>query len=409
MNALAPRRLPRLPRLPRGVRERVSQWRADMDMVVRDLRGQRPPVYERRHTDRFAAHEAELRSSSVLSGRPVRVMEVRRDTPDSVFLRLEDPTGPVAIRPGQFFTVLVEIDGRTERRAYSCCTDVSEGSSFGIAIRRVEGGRVSNHLNDHLQVGDELRILGPAGDFGIELGAEAGRELVFIAGGSGITPMMSMAESVLRAEPETRIVLLFGNRDLEHVMFRDRLGELRRDHGDRFAMWQALERPPADWAQGIGRLDAEGVARGLDALGVSSGARFFLCGPAPMMEAARGCLEARGVAPGAIATELFSTPHRGEQGPRPSEKVEIVTLRRAGTQARFEVEPGETILDAAVRAGAPLPYSCAMGGCGRCKVKVLEGEIAVDEPNCLTSGERREGHALTCIGRPAGPCTVEVA
>src|SRR5690606_30359067 len=140
----------------------------------------------------------------------------------------------------------------------------------------------------------------------------------------------------------------------------------------------------------------------------ASDAIFFVCGPAPVMDAAREALLARGVAEARIREERFQNPERRTSAPLPADAQRVVVRTRRG-EREVVVEPGRTLLEAGLKSGADLPFSCAMGGCGACRVRLVEGELTMDEPNCLSAREKEEGYVLTCIGRPVTSCVVEVA
>jgi ferredoxin-NADP reductase len=234
------------------------------------------------------------------------------------------------------------------------------------------------------EVGMRLQVLGPSGEF--TAGVGAGRHLVAIAGGSGITPIMSIARSVLAAEPESRVTLVYGNRTEADVIFAAELARMMAASGGRFAVEHVLGE----------RMEVACVA---DADG------YFVCGPEPMMVAARARLLAMGVDAARIKEERFSAPARRQEAQVTS--AQPVTIRRAGVAMDVIVPAGQTLLDAGLAAGVPMKLSCAMGGCGACAVRLTAGEVVMDEPNCLGDAERARGLVLACVARPLSPCTVE--
>jgi ferredoxin len=162
-----------------------------------------------------------------------------------------------------------------------------------------------------------------------------------------------------------------------------------------------LERPPESWSAGKGLLTGDVLEARLEALGIQDDGliRYFVCGPTPMMEAAHEALQQRGVDANRIAEERFTSPE-ARTGDVGSDKIELVVISRAGHDHGIQVEPGQTILEAALAAGIDMPFSCAMGGCGACRVHRAEGEVQMEEPNCLSRAEREQGYVLTCVGRP---------
>ncbi len=396
--------------LPRGIAERVRAARRDAAMLHgRLIRGETPsPTIERPRATRGDVVSLPRKTPNMT--RALKVVGVTHETDDAVSIYLSEADGsPLMFKPGQFLSVDVVVDGERLRRAYSLANACRPNVPRHITVKRIEGGRVSNYLNDTIAEGQELSVLGPSGSFTVEPRAVNRRHLVMIAGGSGITPVMSILETVLRTESESRVTLIYGNRDWEHVIFRERLDSLRQEVGDRLVVDHVLEHPPEWWTGERGLLTNEKLASRLQALNlVDDGLkRYFLCGPTPMMEAAHEALSARGVASNRIAEERFTSPEsRGSaQG---SDKTELVTIAQAGRELGVQVEPGQTILEAALAANVDAPFSCAMGGCGACRVRLASGEVRMEEPNCLSRGEREQGYVLMCVGRPLGPCSIDV-
>lgn len=366
----------------------------------RDLRsifGPRPsPLIKRPPSPAYATTAA---NDSAARARTLEVVEVVRETADAVTLTLRDPSG-AAIRfvPGQFFTLLVSIGGEQLRRAYSASSSHLETSRVTITVKRVAGGRVSSHLVESAAAGMRLQVLGPSGDFTLAPDAHAARHVVAIAGGSGITPIMSITRAILDVEPASRVTLLYGNRDATSIIFARELDALAAD--GRLRVKHVLE------SDGGRRLDAATVGAQLaETEGCDDAAAFYVCGPEAMMAEARCAILARGIDGDRILEERFSAPARRQTSVVPT--TQPVTIRRGGVALDVIVRAGDTILDAGLAAGVPLKLSCAMGGCGACAVKLTAGEVAMDEPNCLGPTERANGTILACVSRPLTPCTVE--
>jgi ferredoxin-NADP reductase len=375
----------------------VALLRRLLEQATRDLRSalSRPAPTVARPTQRRTRPS----SGATATARDLIVREVRRETADALTLVLADPGGaPIAFRPGQFFTLLVDVGGETVRRAYSACSSHLDPSQVAITVKRVDGGRVSSHLHATAAPGLQLRVLGPSGDFGLAPDASAARHVLLIGGGSGITPLMSIARGVLDVEPQSTVTLVYGNRRDDDVIFARELDAMA---SDRFRVVHVLEEP-APRAAHTGRLD-EATCRAVLA-DVAAPDRVFVCGPEPMMDAARAALVARGVDPAIIAIERFATVRAA----RVAHTAQPVTIELRGTTRTITVEPGATVLDAAIDAGLAMPFSCAMGGCGACAVELRSGALDLDEPNCLTPDERARGKVLTCVARPLGPCTLAV-
>lgn len=380
-----------------------AQWRRDARMVLDGLAGRSPPPYWSTGT----SARAEVPRPTVLPGaRSLRVAAVTRETPDAVSLTLVDPRGEAIVyRPGQFFTLALRLDGEVLRRAYSASLPMEAATPPGsvrVTIKRVAGGRVSRHLNERAGAGDLIDVFGPSGSFVVE-GAPA--TLVLVGGGSGATPLLAIAHDALARLPDTRVVFLVGDRSTGDVLFRDELAGLAERHPGRFALRHVLSAPPAAWGGGMGVLDEETTARELDGLSVDGAAEYFVCGPGPMMDAVRRCLLGRGVEAGRIREERFSSPVHAAAA-QPGGDV-AVTAVVGGRSYAVVNRAHETVLESALGQGAPMPFSCTMGGCGACRMKLREGAMTMEEPNCLSAGERAQGYVLTCIGRATRACVLE--
>jgi ring-1,2-phenylacetyl-CoA epoxidase subunit PaaE len=350
--------------------------------------------------------------AGTLTPRRLHIAKIVRETADAVSLVLEDPNGdPIPFAPGQFFTLHVPIGGEVHKRAYSASSNANDGARVAVTVKRVADGRVSRHLVGHAHEGDAIDVLGPSGSF-TPGPAKGPRLLVLIGGGSGVTPLASIAHTLLASEPETRIALVYGNASLEEVIFKDAFDALASRHAGpstRFRVRHVLQRPPPDWSGGTGLLDGDALARELDALDEPGAleAEYFLCGPAPMMAAARACLEKRGVAPSSIREERFVSAHAAPGAPA-STGAQEVTLRTRDGERVITVAPGRTVLETALDDGIDMPFSCAVGGCGTCRVRLVRGSVVMDEPNCLSADERDDRYVLACVSHPTSPCTLDV-
>jgi ring-1,2-phenylacetyl-CoA epoxidase subunit PaaE len=407
----------RPPEAPLAVRlrRRLTALRRDLGVVADDLRGRHPsPLIPR--PPRAAAAVPVAAPTAAASARPLVVRALRRVTADATMVVLADPNGaPLPFTPGQFLTLLVSIDGVVHRRAYSICTFPAEALPDGpagapraapgevaVCVKRIPGGTVSTFLHEQLAAGDVLPVLGPSGEFTVAA-APARGSLVLIAGGSGITPILALLGAALADPAGPRVTLVYGNRRPADVIFADELAALAAAHPDRFTLCHVLEEG-AEAPALAGRLDAATVAAALDAAGADPDADHFVCGPTAAMPAVREALRARGVPPARLHEERFATPER-RTAPGAAQPV---TVRRGGVVLDLVVPPDATLLDAGLAAGVPMPFSCALGGCGACAIDLVDGEVVLDEPNCLAPEERARGRILACVARPAGPCTVVV-
>jgi ferredoxin-NADP reductase len=335
--------------------------------------------------------------------RSLRVAEVIQETPSTRTFVLASPEGgPPAFsyRAGQHLTLLVEAEGTMHRRCYSFSTSPLAGGLPAITVKRLADGVVSRHLHEHVRAGDTLLALDPTGDFTIATEPAASRHVVLVAGGVGITPLVSLAETVLRAEPCSRVTLLCGNRSEDEIVFRRRLDALAQEFGPRLVLRHALDAPPDGWSGMSGALDGQSVLR---ALGPERADAYYVCGPEPMMQGVRAALEAAGIARDAVHIERFAYASAATTR-IPDHPAEILF---AGSGRRATARPGQTILQAGLEAGVDLPSSCTMGGCGACKVKKREGTVVMSEPNCLSDHEREAGYLLACCAYADSNVVVE--
>jgi ferredoxin-NADP reductase len=322
----------------------------------------------------------------------LRVAAVVQETPSTRTFVLANPDGsPPALRyrAGQHLTLLVDAGGTTHRRCYSFSTSPLSPGLPAITIKRLGDGVVSRFLHDHVHPGDTLLALDPTGDFTADTDATAARHLVLVAGGVGITPLVSLAETVLRAEPASRVTLLCGNRSEQEIVFRGRLDALASEFAPRLIVRHALDDAPEGWTGLRGALDGPQV---LHAIGNEPADAWFVCGPQAMMDDVCATLAAAGVPRERIRTERFAYASTATTR-IPDHSAEILFARSG---RRVTARPGQTILQAGLEAGVDLPFSCTMGGCGACKVRRLEGTVVLSEPNCLSDNERDAGYLLAC-------------
>ncbi|MEU9343485.1 2Fe-2S iron-sulfur cluster-binding protein [Streptomyces sp. NPDC048278] len=332
--------------------------------------------------------------------RQVRIAEVRRETPSAVTLVLEDADagqGAFDFRPGQFFTLVADIDGRSVRRAYSA-SSVPGGPRLEVTVKHVEGGRFSTHAHRALRAGDRLAVRGPSGSF--HAGPQPPDELVLVAAGSGVTPLMSMIRTRLAVPSDRdRIALLYSSRSEAEIIFGGELTRLAEDHHGRLSVTHVLTRRD-------GRLDADGVRRWVTGLSAAPDAHYYVCGPDPLTDAVRTALAGLDVPDEQVHHERYTSgADTGTPVTAPQEMAVEEDGHPVGTAV---VEPGRTLLDAGLAAGLPLPYSCTVGTCGECVVRLRGGEVTQDEPNCLTPQQKSDGYVLTCVSRPLSKVTLDI-
>lgn len=340
----------------------------------------------------------------------LRVRDIRRETADTVSVAFDVPDDLQDLfrfTQGQYLTLRTAIDGADQRRSYSICTAPHEGD-LRVAIKKVPDGVFSTFANERLQVGDELRVMPPQGRFFTELNPENHNLYVAFAAGSGITPVMSILKSVLHAEPHSRFLLFYGNRGFDHIIFREQLEELKNRYPDRLAVYHVLSRESLGADLFYGRLNGDKCrAYGRNLFSPDAVDAVFLCGPEELIFEVKDVLEEQGVPAEKIHYELFTTPGAARRAPaadtaRAADAFDAsITVMQDGMQFDFQLQSdGSTLLDAAMRAGADLPFSCKGGVCSTCKAKVLEGEVAMELCYGLEPDEVAAGYVLTCQAHP---------
>ncbi|MGH3612182.1 MAG: 1,2-phenylacetyl-CoA epoxidase subunit PaaE [Pseudonocardia sp.] len=331
----------------------------------------------------------------------LRVAGVERLCADAVAVTFEVPDElrpAFAFKPGQYLT-LKFVDGTEERRSYSICAPA--GGAPRVGVRRVDTGLFSEWLVDRLAPGDEVEVAPPAGSFTPELAP--GTHHGLIAAGSGITPVLSIAASVL-AYPDTRITLLYGNRRTDTVMFTEELADLKNAHGPRVQLVHVLSREPTEVELFTGRLDATRLALLLGALvDVDDVDHWWLCGPLGMTTDALQVLAGQGVERSRIHRELF---YVGEPPPEPvrvEEEVvdgsEVIVILN-GRVTTLTLPRAVSVLDGAQKVRGDLPFACKGGVCGTCRAKVTNGQVTMRRNFALEDDEVAAGFVLTCQARP---------
>ena len=354
---------------------------------VRGWFAEPPPTFERREP---SARWGQTRPRQVR--RTLRVAEVIQETPSTRTFVLAAPDGAAPAlhyRAGQHLTLLVDVGGTTQRRCYSFSSSPLTARLPAITVRRMADGVVSRHLHDRVHAGDTVLALDPTGNFTLETDAAASRHVALVAGGVGITPLISLAETVLRAEPASRVTLLCGNRSEEEIVFRRRLAALEDEFRPRLVVRHALDVTPENWAGMRGALDGQQVLR---ALGGQQADAYFVCGPEAMMQSVCSALEAAGMPRERVHTERFA--YASAATTRIPDHPAEITFAASGR--KVTARAGQTILQAGLEAGVDLPFSCTMGGCGACKVQTRAGTVVMSEPNCLSETEREAGYLLAC-------------
>jgi ring-1,2-phenylacetyl-CoA epoxidase subunit PaaE len=345
-----------------------------------------------------------------ISFHTLRIAEVIPETADAKSILFELPEElreEFSFKAGQHLTLKADIAGEDVRRTYSLCVAPDDGA-LKVTVKRIAGGTFSNWANDNLRAGDEIEVMAPHGSFTWDFRPGARNSYVGFAGGSGITPVISLLKTALTAEPESRFTLFYGNRDSASVIFLEELAKLKNRFMGRLQVHHFLAEEAEDIDLFNGMLDRAKCELILGTLvDPAEVTAFFICGPGPMMDAAEEALQAVGIPHHKILVERFTAG-------RPSAAL-AAQLQELGTQAQglsmwvtldgrkrrvsFVAEAGN-ILDSARAAGLPAPYACKAGVCATCRARIVSGEVEMAARYGLSDAEIAAGYVLTCQSVP---------
>ncbi|MCH1881764.1 1,2-phenylacetyl-CoA epoxidase subunit PaaE [Agrococcus sp. ARC_14] len=352
-----------------------------------------------------ARRRGQFHALAVSQVRPLTAesVEVTFAVPDA----LQDAFDYVA---GQHLALRATIDGHEMRRSYSICRPPSAGS-ISVAIKRDLGGRFSSWANSELQAGDRIDVMSPQGTFISAIEQLDGAHVVGIAAGSGITPMMALAHEVLSRSETSTFSLLFSNRSTLDVMFIEELADLKDRYPARLALHHVLSREQRAAPLMSGRIDQERLERILaELIRPDSVDEWFLCGPFELVQLCREVLTGAGVDPAHVRFELFTTGRPVDAGGDRGRPVQVeagqdtwtldFTLDGQSSQVESPISARESILNAALRVRADVPFACAGGVCGTCRAKVVSGSVNMTENYALEPDEIERGYVLTCQSHP---------
>ncbi len=347
---------------------------------------------------------------------PLRVKRIEPDTAEAVIVTFEVPEdlrGTFGFTQGQYLTLRHTIAGADLRRSYSICAGVDDGE-LRVGVRKVNGGVFSNWINTELCEGDALQVMAPQGRFFVPMEPAAKRHHVGIAGGSGITPILSIMKTVLAREPLSHFTLIYGNRALRSTMFKEELEDLKNQCMTRLTMHHVFSDEHVDSALNMGLMNRYKIAEFLRTVVPAAGiSHAYICGPYQMNDEAEAALREAGVAEERIHIERFGVATPAGQGgsqavgavvhqaqPGDAELATVVIIRD-GLKREIQFRKDQpSILDCASAAGLEVPYSCTSGVCGTCRAKLVEGQVRMERNFALEKSEVAAGFVLTCQAHP---------
>ncbi len=337
---------------------------------------------------------------------PLLVTDIHHTIRDAVVLTLkpEDP-GAFAFTQGQYLTFTQDFDGTELRRNYSICAGLDDGE-LKVGIKRVDGGAFSTYANTELKVGDTLHAMPPQGKFFTAIEPEVAKNYLGFAGGSGITPVLSILKTVLKREPQSTFTLVYANRAVNTIMFREELEDLKNRYMGRLTVIHILE-SGQDMELFEGRIDqAKCDALFKHWIQIDNIDTAFICGPEPMMLTIAEALKTNGLIDEQIKFELFSESQQGRLAKQEMAKRSEgqsgteITVIIDGARRSFTMQKGQSVLEAALENGQEAPFSCKAGVCSTCMGKVLEGEVEMISNHALEDYEVERGYVLTCQSYP---------
>jgi ring-1,2-phenylacetyl-CoA epoxidase subunit PaaE len=335
---------------------------------------------------------------------------IEKETPDCVSIKFAVPEplkDAFRYKQGQSLTIKTMINGEEVRRTYSLCSSPLDGE-WKVAVKKVEGGLFSTFANEKLKPGDSIDVMEPVGKFNTELNPAHKKNYLAFAAGSGITPVLSIIKTTLKTEPKSSFTLVYGNKNRGSVIFFEELEGLKNKFLERFSLIHVLSRERTDSSLNFGRIDGNKLTELEKLIDYSAVDETFICGPEEMIFCVKDYLETKGIDKKKIHFELFtsSVPQKFkirnlkseiETGPQSKISVKV-----DGRSFEFDLplDSDITVLDAALKHGADLPFACKGGMCCTCKAKLVEGEVAMDVHWGLEEEEIEQGYILTCQSHP---------
>ena len=328
------------------------------------------------------------------------IKNIQKETPEAVSIEFEVPSSlkeDFQFLSGQFLTLKAQISGNEVRRSYSICSSPKSGV-LKVVVKQVENGVFSTYANSALKNNDTIEVGVPTGGFVVNTKADNNKNYTLIAAGSGITPVISIAKTILENEPNSSVNLFYGNKTANQTIFKTELEELSKEYSNRLNFHLLFSAEKGDSRFHSGRIEGRRIKKIFKEFApISNTNEVFICGPQEMTEAIRDFLIKKHKYPvSQIHFELFTTTLKKTKSNSKSNKSSLVTATIDGDTFEFTVKPGETILDAGTKNGVDIPFSCQGGVCGACKCIKGEGELQMDNNIVLSDDEVASGQYLAC-------------
>lgn len=343
----------------------------------------------------------------------LKISDVTRETAECVSFAFDIPenlSSTYKFIQGQYITLKLHINGEELRRCYSVCASPSE-NELRVAAKRVVGGRASTWLNEKLKVGDEIEVMPPMGNFHTPIDVSNKKTYVLFAGGSGVTPILSILKTVLEQEPNSNVVLFYGNLNESAIIFRSQIDRLTNEYNDRLKVYHILDQPEGECIPEFNGVLSSAKTTELVEKYVDSSAEneYFLCGPPGMKDGVLNALNGLPVDQEKIHVEVFTVDTSSDDNDTAEKDTSTGGVACAariimdGDEYDIEVPEGEVVLQAAMDADLDPPYSCRGGMCMTCRAKLEEGEVEMEMNYALTDKEVAKGYILTCQAKPKTP------
>lgn len=343
------------------------------------------------------------------------VKDIVQEAADTITIYFAQPEQQLHYLSGQYLTLISKIDGKEERRAYSLCSSPYIDTDLSVTVKRVKHGKMSNHLNDNLKIGDKILVLHPMGNFAFKP-TNYQRHIVLIGGGSGITPLFSIIKSALIKEPTSVVSLIYVNSNRENTIFYEQLEQWSSQFPSRFRIvyywgdeWKNKQPKSGFWsrlftkrvvnAHRINPARLKTIFSDLQ-LEKDANSEFYICGPQGLMEMTTATIREIGFSKEVVHKESFYTSTKPTHKPVKAQQEHQVKLRLKGKEHRVNVPAGMSILFAGLELGIDLPFSCQSGNCISCAGKCLSGQVEMPTNEGLTEEQMKDGYVLACVGYP---------